>query len=108
MLSKNILFKNFSKNYKNEKINKIFNRLKKDFLNNKPNMLDSLSKNYKYNYNKKLIHKYKKFKNFNLIGVGGSILGAKTIYKFLNYKIKKKFYFIDNLQTSINLKKKKC
>ena len=106
MLSKNILFKNFSKNYKNEKINKIFNRLKKDFLNNKPNMLDSLSKNYKYNYNKKLIHKYKKFKNFNLIGVGGSILGAKTIYKFLNYKIKKKFYFIDNLQTSINLKKK--
>ena len=107
MLSKNILFNNFSKNYKNEKINKIFNRLKKDFLNNKPNMLDSLSKNYKYNYNKKLIHKYKKFKNFNLIGVGGSILGAKTIYKFLNYKIKKKFFFVDNLKSKLNSNEKR-
>ena len=28
---------------------------------------------------------------------GGSILGSKAIYNFLNHKIKKKFSFIDNL-----------
>ena len=29
--------------------------------------------------------------------MGGSILGSQTIYDFLNYKIKKNFNFIDNL-----------
>ena len=29
--------------------------------------------------------------------MGGSILGAKAIYDFLKYKIKKNFLFIDNL-----------
>ena len=40
--------------------------------------------------------------------MGGSTLGAQAIYSFLNHKIKKNFYFIDNLQTHrIKLKKKK-
>ena len=29
--------------------------------------------------------------------MGGSILGAESIYNFLKYKIKKNFYFINNL-----------
>ena len=31
--------------------------------------------------------------------MGGSILGAKAIYSFLKYKIKKEFFFLDNLDT---------
>ncbi len=38
--------------------------------------------------------------------MGGSILGTKAIYQFLNHKIKKKFFFIDNLKSKFNFKKK--
>ena len=41
--------------------------------------------------------KFKKFKTFLIIGMGGSILGAKAIYDFLKHKTKKNFIFIDNL-----------
>ena len=41
--------------------------------------------------------KFKKFKTIFIIGMGGSILGAKAIYDFLKHKIKKNFIFIDNL-----------
>ena len=58
----------------------------------------SLSKNYKDSYTKKTIKKYKKNLIFRLIGMGGSTLGAQTLYQFLNHKIKKKFLFVDNLQ----------
>ena len=43
---------------------------------------------------------YKKFKKYNsivIIGMGGSILGAKAIYSFLKHKIKKRLIFLDNL-----------
>ena len=33
----------------------------------------------------------------NLIGMGGSILGTKAIFRFLKKKIKKDVNFIDNL-----------
>ncbi len=64
-------------------------------------MLQSFSENYKYSFNIKKIKKYKKYKNFILIGMGGSILGAEAIYDFLNYKIGKKFTFINNLNSNI-------
>ena len=35
--------------------------------------------------------------SFKLIGIGGSILGTRAIYNFLYNKVKKKFFFIDNL-----------
>ena len=43
-----------------------------------------------------------------MIGIGGSILGAKAIYYFLKNKIKKNFVFIDNLTPKLNhdIKKK--
>ena len=107
MLSKNIRFKNFSNKSKNLSVYKIFKNLKNNYLNNKMKILSTLSNNYKYNYNKKILYKYRNFKNFNVIGIGGSILGAKAIYQFLNHKIKKNFFFIDNLEPKLDFQKKK-
>ncbi len=98
MLTQNIKFKNFNINKKNKKIKKILLQTIKE----KSHILLSLSKTYKNNFSKKLIKKIRKFNNIRVIGMGGSILGAKTIYEFLNHKIKKKFLFVDNLQPNKN------
>ena len=107
MLSRNIKFKNFSNKSKSLSISRSFNVLKNDYFKKKLKILLSLSKNYKYSYNKKIVHKYKKFQNFKIIGMGGSILGPKAIYQFLNHKIKKNFFFVDNLQATLDVHKKK-
>ena len=103
MLTSGISFINF-------KVKSKISRVKKELrflINEKNQVIVSLSKNYKNNFNKKILNKYKKFKNFQIIGMGGSILGAKAIYDFLKYKIKKNFLFVDNLQASQKLDKKK-
>ena len=106
MLTNGISFRGFKdkKNLKNLK------NLKKKFqkiIQTKSDILDSLGVNYKYSYKKKTLNKYKNLSNFRIIGMGGSILGTKTIYEFLKHKIKKKFLFIDNLQNnSIKFSKK--
>ncbi len=98
MFSKNIIFKNFkSKIDKKQKID-LENILKKENLIKKYPLLKSLTSQYEYSYNKKNIKNIKKFSSFNLIGMGGSTLGAEAIYDFLNHKIKKKFTFFNNLQ----------
>ncbi|MDC0152889.1 glucose-6-phosphate isomerase [Candidatus Pelagibacter sp.] len=107
MLTNNIKFKNFSEKSKNLNINKIFKNLKINYLKGQVKFLLSFSKSYKYSYSKKLVHKYKNFLNFRVIGMGGSILGAKAIFQFLNHKIKKNFFFIDNLQNRLDSKKNK-
>ncbi len=61
----------------------------------------------KYNFNTKKIKYFKKFETIILIGMGGSVLGAKAIYSFLEHKIKKKFIFLDNLDERYLLKIKK-
>tara|TARA_B100001250_G_scaffold288681_1_gene250417 strand:+ start:981 stop:2153 length:1173 start_codon:yes stop_codon:yes gene_type:complete len=99
MLSKDINFKNFL-----GKKNKILKKkLLKEFKNEnwlkKYPLLNSLKKEYRYSYKKKEISNFKKFSSYNLIGMGGSILGAEAIYDFLKHKIKKKFFFFDNLQS---------
>ena len=94
MLTKGINFKIFKKKSKNKNVEKLFLSL----ISKKDDLLMSLSKNYKDSYTKKTIKKYKKNLNFRLIGMGGSTLGAQTLYQFLNHKIKKKFLFVDNLQ----------
>ena len=66
-----------------------------------------MKSNYKYSFSQKLVNKFKnKFSSIRLIGMGGSILGTKAIYNFLNYKINKKIYFYDNLIPSLKNKKK--
>jgi glucose-6-phosphate isomerase len=96
MLTNNIKFKNFLVKSKNLKIKKDLNLL----IKKKLDILESLKKNYKYSYSKKLIKKLKKFSNIRIIGMGGSILGIKSIYDFLTNKTKKKFIFVDNLNTN--------
>ena len=107
MLSKNIKFKNFLNKSKSFSVNRSFKILKNDYLKKKLKLLLSLSHSYKYSYSKKIVYKYKNFQNFRVIGIGGSILGSKAIYQFLSHKIKKNFFFVDNLQTTLDLHKKK-
>ena len=96
MITKNIKFTNFVKF--NTKKNKIPKKkiILKNFIKKYPLLL-SLKREYKYSYSKKTIRKLKSYPSINIIGMGGSILGIKAIYGFLNYKINKKVSFIDNL-----------
>tara|TARA_Y100000591_G_C21817463_1_gene691569 strand:+ start:410 stop:1564 length:1155 start_codon:yes stop_codon:yes gene_type:complete len=100
MLSKNINFKPFKIKLKNGKIRKDLNFL----INENNQVVKSLTKYYKNNFEKKDLLKYKKYSNFRIIGMGGSSLGAQAIYDFLKHKIKKNFSFLNNLQS---YKKKK-
>ena len=95
MFSKSINLKSFKIN-KNKK--KIQNKLK-ILLSEKNQLIKFLSKNYKDNFD---IKKIKGKKNFRLIGMGGSILGTKAIFNFLDFKSKKKLYFFDNLNPKLN------
>ena len=107
MLSKNINFTNFKvKNSKTKTGIFIKKNIYKEVKNNK-NLLSTLSKNYKYSYKKKFLFKYKKFKEFNLIGMGGSILGTESMYSFLKHKVKKKINFFNNLDNFKKIDKKK-
>ena len=103
MITKNINFKNFL--VKKNKF-KISQKLK-ILLKQNNSILKTLSPNYKYSYNKKIISKFKKYNEITLIGMGGSILGAQAIYDFLKFKIKKKFFFINNLDLNISKNNKK-
>jgi len=95
MIFSNINFKNFKIKKKNPKLKKYL----KFFLKKKDSVITSLGNDYKFSFDKKNIQRYKKFSNFRLIAMGGSSLGAQAIYHFLKKKIKKKFSFIDNLES---------
>ncbi len=106
MISKNIKFKNFTniKKPTNKTLKKIFFST----INEKNQLLLSLSDKYKDSFNKKIISKYKKYKTIQIFGMGGSGLGTKAIYNFLKDKIKKKIIFFDNLRfNKIDRSKKK-
>ena len=100
MLTSRINFINFKQQKKNKKIKQLLNKT----LKNRNEVVQSLDKNYKNSYNINKLRKFKTSKNFKIIGMGGSTLGAQAIYDFLKPKIKKNFEFIDNLQP---IKKKK-
>ena len=82
MLTKNINFKNFKNNRNQKNILKIFNNLIKE----KNEILKSLSNDYKDSFKYKDLSNLKKFSTVSIIGIGGSILGAKCIYNFLKKK----------------------
>jgi glucose-6-phosphate isomerase len=97
-------------NFTNFKIKKKTNLVKKflfSLLEKKTEVINSLSQNYKNNFDKKILEKYKKVSNYRIIGMGGSTLGSQAIYDFLNHQIKKNFLFIDNLQVHRLRDKKK-
>ena len=101
MLTSNIKFINFIQKQKKKPIYN-FKQLKKENWIKKYKLLLSLTPNYKYSYTKAQIKNLKKKTFFRLIGMGGSTLGAKAIYKFLQDKTKKKFVFIDNLKPKLS------
>ena len=77
----------------------------KNLLNVKSQILISQTRFYKNSYNRKLISKFKKYSKINLIGMGGSSLGARSIYFFLKKKIKKEFRFFDNISSQNEIMK---
>ena len=81
MLTSNISLINFKKINKKNIKNKIKKFKKINFLIEYP-LLETLTKNYKYNYSRTFIQKFKKYSIIRLIGMGGSILGAEAIYQF--------------------------
>ena len=78
-LTRNIKFKNFILKKPTKKIKNLLSKV----LSEKNEVLLSLSKEYKNSYIKKKIIKFKNYSRINIIGMGGSILGAKAIYNFL-------------------------
>ena len=96
MITESIRFFNFKKKINLKKTKKNLNLI----LSEKNQVIHSLSKDYKSSFVKKKINRYKKHLNFRVIGMGGSTLGSQTIYNFLEKKIKKNFWFEDNLQNT--------
>jgi len=84
-------------------------KIKDEIMEDKNNLFKSFLPNSKYSFNFKNIKKFNNFRTVVVIGMGGSILGAKAIYSFLKHKVKKKFVFIDNLdQDFLNKIKQEC
>ena len=96
-MSSKIKITNFNLKINQTKKINLTKYLKKITSSEWPEFLKSFKKNYKYSYDNKLLKKYKYFKNINIIGMGGSSLGSKAIYKFLHHKIKKKLTFSESL-----------
>jgi len=105
-MDSSLILKNFNSRIKSDHQKKLKKYLKEISNNNWPKFLDSFKKNYHYDYKRNFLKKYNKYNNVNVIGMGGSSLGSKAIYNFLNYKIKKKFNFFENLNLKKNNKKK--
>ena len=103
MLTKGINFINFKKKHKNLSTKKKLVSI----ISENNQIIQSLGKYYKYSFKKGELKKYKKNLNYRVIGMGGSSLGTKAIYDFLKYKIKKKFQFIDNLNSKYLVGNKK-
>ena len=105
-LTKNISFENFKINKFERKINKILINL----LREENQIISSFKDSYIDSWDKKIFKKYKKYKTIILIGMGGSIMGSRSIYSFLKNKIKKNFFFIDSFDHNEikNIKNKEC
>ena len=94
--------KKFSNKFEKE-LKKINSNIK-----NPSHFFHLLNRDYNFNFDIKDLKKFKKFNTIAIIGMGGSILGAKAIYYFLRKKIKKKVYFFDdvNSQNIFSFKKR--
>ncbi len=99
-MKKNSL-KSFSDKFEN-----IFQEINKK-IDDSGNIFNLFNQNYEFSFKIKNLAQFKKFEKIALVGMGGSILGSMAIYNLLKKKIKKKFYFFDNLDEKkiINFKK---
>ena len=108
MLKKDNFFKSYFINlsqYNNslKKTKKIFDSFLVDLKKDQIPLLESYKKNYEFDFSMSTVKKFSRYKNIIIIGMGGSILGTKSIYSFLNKKIKKKVFFFDNLDLNLSL-----
>ena len=86
---------NISKKLSN-KFSVLLSNLNKDF-NNYNKTLNVLNRKFIIDPKVKQLNKFKKYKKIAVIGMGGSILGAEAIYNFFQKKIKRKFYFFNDI-----------
>ena len=108
MLNKNIVFNNFF--FKSKKLDQnlkktqnFFNSFLLELKNFEIPILECYKKDYTFDFSSITVRKFSKYKNIVVIGMGGSILGAKSIYSFLKMKVKKKVFFFDNLDANLHL-----
>ena len=112
MIKKDNFFKSYIKNSRNynknlKKVRKIFKTLLNDLKNFEIPLLESYDKDYEFDFSTAMVKKFSKCKNIVVIGMGGSILGTKSIYSFLKKKIKKEVFFFDNLDSNLNVNYKR-
>ena len=108
MLYKDNFFKNFSnksKLFRNslKKTKKAFKSFHDDLNNHRIPLLECYEKDYKFNFSSSIIKKFSKYQNIIVIGMGGSILGTKSIYSFFKKKVKKNLFFFDNLDENLHI-----
>ena len=102
MLNSSNFYINLKKNNKNiKKTEKFFQYLKRDIENSKIPLLESYKKKYVFNFSSKTIKKFSRYSNIIIIGMGGSVLGTKSIYSFFKKKINKNIFFFDNLDLNL-------
>ena len=92
----NIKIKNFNKSKTSKKIKNLLNKL----IAEDNSIIKSLKNTYKDSWELKKIQKYKNLSHITIVGMGGSILGSKSIYSFLKNRIKKTFFFLDNFENN--------
>ena len=97
-MASNKIINNFQCQNRSSDKKKLLKYIKKIDFNGELKFLKCYKKNYQYSYDDKIIKKYKRIKNINIIGMGGSSLGTRAIYSFLSNKIKKKIKFFENLK----------
>ena len=108
LLNKNNFFFNSKQFYQNlNKTKKIFNFFRLDLKNFKIPFLQTYDKKYGLDFSLAMVKKFSRYNNIIIVGMGGSILGAKSIYSFFKKKIKKKIFFFDNLDLNFNSEFKK-
>jgi len=111
LIKKNCIQKEYIDKTLIKKFSNNFNKIEKKTLleiEDSKKTLNILSKKYKFNFKIKDLNKFKKYKSIAIIGMGGSILGTESIYNFLDYKIRKKIFFFNNLNSkTISFFKKK-
>ena len=98
MIKNNIQSKHLENNFlkmSSKKFSKIIFEIDKDIKDSKKT-LNVLDNKMKLNFKTKDLKQFKKFNTIAFIGMGGSILGTKAIYNFLEKKIKK-FIFLTTL-----------
>jgi len=112
MLNKSNFFGSYFGNsksyYKNiTKTKKILNSFLVDLKDFKVPLLESYEKDYEFDFSSATVKRFSSYKNIVIIGMGGSILGTKSIYSFLKKKISKEVFFFDNLDPNLSLDYKK-